>query len=122
MSREDVEVVRGIYERWGRRENASELLDPEIEWSTPHPDASSIHGRDGVVEFLREYGRTWQEYSIELEEIRDLGEGRVLARFRESMRGSGSGAVAGLHAEGVWTIRDGKAIKFEAHSGRDARS
>jgi hypothetical protein len=118
MASDPVEVVRAIYERWGRGENASELLHPEIDWSTPHPDASSIHGRDGVLEFLRQYGGTWQEYSIHLEEVRDLGEGRILARFSESMRGKGSGAVTGLHAEGVWTIRDGRAVKFEAHTGR----
>jgi hypothetical protein len=46
MMREDVETVKAIYERWARGDPAADLLDPEIQWSTPHPDAIDIHGRE----------------------------------------------------------------------------
>jgi ketosteroid isomerase-like protein len=81
VSREDVEVVRAIHERWRRGDSARELFDPEIEWSTPHPDASAIRGREELLAFLRRYAGTWQDYRIELEEIRDVGEHRVLVLF-----------------------------------------
>jgi ketosteroid isomerase-like protein len=114
MSREDIEVVKAIYERWQRGDPAGELLDPEIEWSTPHPDGAGIRGREEVVAFLRRYAGTFEDYSMELEEIRDLGDHRVEVRFSESGRGKGSGAETQLSATGVWTIRDGRAIAFRA--------
>ena len=110
MAGGDVEVVRAIYERWQRGDPAAELLDPEIEWSTPHPDGSAIHGRDEVLAFLRRYVGAFEDYRMELEEIHDLGDHRVLARFSESGRGKGSGAETRLSATGIWTVRDGRAI------------
>jgi ketosteroid isomerase-like protein len=114
VSREDVEVVRAIYEHWRRGDPARELLDPEIEWSTPHPDASGLHGREEVLVFLRRYAGTFEDYRMELDELRDLGDHRVLARFSESGRGKGSGAETQLSATGIWTVRDGRAIRFRA--------
>jgi ketosteroid isomerase-like protein len=121
VSREDVEVVEAIYERWQRGDPASELLDPEIEWSTPHPDASRIHGREEVLAFLRRFVGTFWDYRIQLEEVRDLGDHRVQARFSESGRGKGSGVETHLSATGVWTIRDGRAIAFRADTDRAAK-
>jgi ketosteroid isomerase-like protein len=118
VSREDVEVVRAIYERWGRGDPALELLDPDIEWSTPHPDGAGIRGRDEVAALLRAYAGTFQDYHIDLEEIRDLGDHRVEVRFSESGRGKGSGAETGLRAVGVWTVRDGRAVAFRAEVER----
>jgi ketosteroid isomerase-like protein len=121
MARGDVEVVKAIYERWQRGDPAAELLDPEIEWSTPHPDAAAIHGREDVLAFLRSYAGTFEDYRMELEEVRDLGDHRVLARFSESGRGKGSGVETHLRASGVWTVRDGRAISFRADTDRRAK-
>jgi ketosteroid isomerase-like protein len=118
VSREDVEVVTAIYERWRRGDPAGELFDPEIEWSTPHPDASGLHGREEVLAFIRRYAGTFEDYRMELDEIRDLGGHQVLARFSESGRGKGSGAETHLSATGVWTVRDGRAIRFRAETDR----
>jgi ketosteroid isomerase-like protein len=114
VSREEVDVVRAIYERWERGDPALELFHPDIEWSTPHPDGAELRGRDEVAVLLRTYAGTFEDYRIELEEIRDLGDHRVEVRFSESGRGKGSGADTGLTAVGVWTIRDGRAVAFRA--------
>ena len=121
MAGGDVEVVRAIYERWQRGDPAAELLDPEIEWSTPHPDGSAIHGRDEVLAFLRRYVGAFEDYRMELEKIHDLGDHRVLARFSESGRGKGSGAETRLSATGIWTVRDGRAIAYRADLDRAAK-
>jgi ketosteroid isomerase-like protein len=118
MSREDVDVVRAIYERWQRGDPALELLDPDIEWSTPHPDAAGIRGREEVRAFLRSYAGTFHDYRIQLDEIRDLGDHRVEVRFSEGGRGKGSCAETGLSATGLWTIRDGRAVAFRAETKR----
>jgi ketosteroid isomerase-like protein len=118
VSREDVEVVRAIHERWRRGDSARERFDPEIEWSTPHPVASLIRGREELLAFLRRYAGTWQDYRIELKEIRDVGEHRVLVPFSESGRGKGSGVGARVRPTGIWTVRDGRAISFKAYADR----
>jgi ketosteroid isomerase-like protein len=121
VARDDVEVVRTIYQRWQKGDPAADLFDPEIEWSTPHPDASAIRGRGEVVAFLRRYAGTFDDYRMELEEVRDLGDHRVVVRFSESGRGKGSGAETRLSATGVWTVRDGRAVAFSADTDRAAK-
>jgi ketosteroid isomerase-like protein len=121
MMREDVETVKAIYERWARGDPAADLFDPGIEWSTPHPDAVDIHGREEVLAFLRRYAGTFEDYRMELNELHDLGDHRVLASFSESGRGKGSGVETHLSATGVWTVRDGRAISFKADTDRAAK-
>jgi ketosteroid isomerase-like protein len=121
MSREAVELVKAIYERWQRGDPAPELLDPDIEWSTPHPDAFGVHGREEVLAFLRRYVGAFQDFHIQLDEIRDLGDQRVLVRFSERGRGKSSGVETHLRATGVWTVRDGRAIRFRAETDRAAK-
>jgi ketosteroid isomerase-like protein len=121
MSREDVDVVKAIYEHWRRGDPARELLDTDIVWSTPHPDAAGIHGREEVVAFLRRYVGAFHDFHIQLDEIRDLGDQRVLVRFSERGRGKTSGVETRLSATGVWTVRDGRAIAFVADTDRAAK-
>ena len=35
MSEQNVQLVRSIYELWGRNESAHHLIDPEIEYVNP---------------------------------------------------------------------------------------
>lgn len=109
--------MRAIHERWRRGDSARELFDPEIEWSTPHPDASAIRGREELLAFLRRYAGTWQDYRIELEEIRDVGEHRVLVLFSESSS-KGSGVETRVRPTGIWTVSDGRATSFKAYADR----
>ena len=45
MSQENMEIVRRLYERWGRGDAALDLLDPEIEIAMPvgRPDEQRYH-------------------------------------------------------------------------------
>lgn len=118
MSREDVEVVRAIHERWRRGDSARELFDPEIEWSTPHPDGSAIRGREELLALLRRSAGAWQDFRLELDEIRDVGGHRDLVLFLESARGRVSGLETRVRPTGIWTVRDGRAISFKAYGDR----
>jgi ketosteroid isomerase-like protein len=46
VSQENMEIVRRLYERWGRGDAALDLLDPEIEIAMPvgRPDEQRYHG------------------------------------------------------------------------------
>jgi ketosteroid isomerase-like protein len=115
MAKEDVELVRQVYERWSRGENAMELFDPDVRWSSPHPDASAVRGREELAAFMRRYVGTWEDYGIEPHEIRDIGQGRVLVFFSEHMRGKGSGVEGGMRAAVIWTISEGKVVRYQAY-------
>ena len=114
----NAEIVRSLYERWARGENAADLYHPEIEWSMPHP-GGQVKGADQVVAFLRSFIGAWDDHEIEVEELRELDDGRVLALFNERARGRLSGVETSVSPAGLWTLRDGKIVRFEAYGDRD---
>jgi hypothetical protein len=80
MSRENVEIVRRVYElRPGDLESGRgrDLFDPGIEWVPASQSllaADTYHGHDGVRRFWRDLLSAWAEYLVEPEEFLDLGE------------------------------------------------
>ena len=117
MSQENVEAFKAAVDAYNRRdlEALLEFLDPEIEW---HPATQALlggesavyRGHAGVRELFRDVTEVFSYFHIELSEVRDLGEERVVALGRIHTRGSESGAQAespvGFLVEG----RNGKAI------------
>ena len=67
---------------------------------------------------LRRYVGALRDYRIVLEDVRDLGDHRVQVRFSESGRGKGSGAETRLTATGIWSVRDGRAVRFWSETER----
>jgi ketosteroid isomerase-like protein len=114
----NAELVMSLYERWANRENPEELYDPDIEWSMPHP-GGQVKGSDNVVAFLRSFIGAWDEHVLEVEEVRELDDGRVLVLFTERARGRFSGVDTVAHPAGLWTLRGGKIVRFEAFGDRD---
>lgn len=114
---DDVELVRSVYARWARGEWAADALDPDIEWSMPHP-GGQVRGRQAALAFLRMFMGSWAEYELRVDEVRSLGPGRVLVLFTERGVGRGSGVPAEGHRAALWTIRDGLVTRFEAFGDR----
>lgn len=115
---DNVALVREFYRRVLSGETPAELLHPEIEWSLPHP-GGQITSRRELGEFWRDYEAAWSDWHIELEEVRAVDDERVLVLFTERGRGRASGAETQAHPAAVWTIRDGRAVRFEASADRD---
>jgi ketosteroid isomerase-like protein len=113
----NAEIVRSLYARWANKENPDELYHPDVEWSMPHP-GGQVKGRDQVVAFLRSFMGAWEEHVMELEEVRELEDGRVLVFFTERGRGRSSGVETVAHPAALWTLRDGKVKRFEAYGDR----
>ena len=114
----NADIVRSLYERWARGENPGEVYDPDVEWSMPHP-GGQVKGRDEVVAFLRSFMGAWEEHVMEIEDVRELEDGRVLVFFTERGRGRQSGVETAAHPAAFWTLRDGKVTRFEAFGDRD---
>jgi ketosteroid isomerase-like protein len=123
MSRENVEVVRALFDAYRSRaiDAAVELAHPDIEVRPSivgGPESSVYRGRDGFRTFLADVEAAWADFRIEVEEFRDLG-ATVLALGRSFARGEGSGVVVEATTGWVAVVRDGKVHRFASFASRD---
>jgi ketosteroid isomerase-like protein len=110
MSQENVDLIRRIYAAWDRQESAREFIDEAVEYINP-PYAVERGTRHGRRSFsaVRD---TYDQFDVRIDEFIDAGEDVVvLARYEARGRGSGV-EVEGEHGY-VWTVRDGKAVRFK---------
>jgi ketosteroid isomerase-like protein len=118
MSRENVEIVRRVYEAAARRDSATtlSLYDPEVEWDISRSPARELmghrvyHGQEGLRSFFAEWQEAWENVTPDLEELIDAGE-QVIAVETTRGRGRSSGAPVTLPHHSVWTIREGKIFR-----------
>ena len=120
MSRENVELVRGVYEAVAAHDHTSVLAayDPEIEWDTSRPGTPGeiagggiYRGHDGLRTWFRAWYEAWENLVDVCEELTDAGE-KVISVSTMRARGRTSGAeVTSRRYAGVWTIRDGKVVR-----------
>ena len=127
MSSEDVEVLRGLYARWGEGDfsDAIAALDPQIVFERimdevpPGPGgAGSWTGIDEAVGALMDWIRQWDEIHHQAEEFIDLGD-RVLVLTRQSARGKLSGVPVEAELADIVTVRDGKIARWEIYWSRE---
>jgi ketosteroid isomerase-like protein len=122
MSQENVEIVRSFYRAWAHDDlpGPAELMDPEIEYVNP-AKAVEPGTRRGVAAFAEAVQRTfdgWESWQAEPERLMASGDQvAVVVRYR------GRGRVSGVEVVGresaLWTIRDGKVVRYAWFSGRD---
>jgi uncharacterized protein len=108
MSQENVEIVRAIHAAWNDGRTARDLIDAGMEYVNPPyaVEAGTRRGR-GVLSVIRE---VYPDFRVAPERFVDAGDDVVVI-------GTATGTTAsGLRAEWrqgyVWTIRDGRAIRF----------
>ncbi len=110
-----------MYEAWMAEDYDAvfQAFDEEIRLN-PDPDATWVGigddylGHSGVRRYMRAVYEAFEEYRPEVEELRDVGEGRVLTLAIEHGRGRGSGAqVEARQTAHLWTLRDGRAIQLD---------
>jgi uncharacterized protein len=118
MSQENVELVRRIYDRWaeGDFQAGRELFDPDITtvWAQDFPTAGTYHGPDGHAAAMREWLSAWTNLTLEAERFVDVGDS-VVVPFVVRARGRESGAEVERRWAHVWTLHDGRVVRFEVH-------
>jgi ketosteroid isomerase-like protein len=128
MSKENVEIVRRVYDAVARgdAETVLALYDSAVEWDFSHSPYRSFlkhdvyRGRDGLRSFIRErYEEAWQSAEDELEELIGVGE-QVISVITSRGRGRASGIQVEKTHAGVWTVRDGRVVRVEWMSREDA--
>jgi ketosteroid isomerase-like protein len=115
MSEENVEIVRSFYRAWARNDlpGPAELMDPEIEYVNPIR-AVEPGTRRGLAAFSRAVEKVfegWESWEIELEQLRPVGDHlAVVMRYRTRFHGSTADVAA--HESALWTIRDGRVVRY----------
>src|SRR5215211_3319672 len=123
MSEENVEIVRGMY-RPGDPSRFFDLLHEGVQVDVSKapllPDYPEIlGGKAAALDLYRHFWGTWDEYVLELAEVIDAGQGRVLVIQDERGIGRGSGAPFERRWAVLYTMREGKIVRIEHFSDRD---
>jgi uncharacterized protein len=116
MSEENVAIVRRIYANWapGSSPAESNLLHPDIEWVNPS-DAVEPGTGAGIKAFIsitEDLDKTIRGLRMDVERFIDAGD-RVVVIATMRGRGGASGVAVENRHGSVWTIRDGKAVRFQ---------
>jgi ketosteroid isomerase-like protein len=113
MSQENVEFMRKAVEAWNSEgvEAILPLYPEDVVWY-PFPEApgssGGLYGHDGIREVMRGWTDSFDDYTVVLDEIRDLGDTVVaLGETSGTIKGS---KVPVRQPIGVvaWDFRDGK--------------
>ena len=114
-------AIRRLYDAWlaDDYETVFATYDPEIRLN-PDPEASWVgigdtyEGHEGVRRYMAAVYEAFQDYRPEVEDLLDVGDGRVLTLAIEHGKGRGSGAeVMHRRTAHLWTLRDGKAVQID---------
>jgi ketosteroid isomerase-like protein len=124
MSQQNVETVRRLLEHWKRGDwsGGRELVadDCEVVFSTSwFPDAGAYSvGREALRAWLS-FTEAWEEIEVGVEQVTDMGE-QVVALVRLRGRGRASGANVDAKVGGIFTLRDGRIVRYELTDRQDA--
>lgn len=131
MSREDLEFVKTLFTGAADVDKETmlaaltelipQICDPEIEWieDPQRADGRVYHGHAGALESWKRWLEEWDEWGFEAEQFVDCGSD-VLVVMREYARGASSGASVTSRNHLVFTLRDGKILRYREFYDKQA--
>jgi ketosteroid isomerase-like protein len=115
------EIVKGIYEAFGRGDVAAVLgtFDPAIDWreadSFLYADGNPYLGPQKVAGVFQRLVGDMDGFTLQLNNIIDGGDTVVTeGRYRATMRKTGTPVDAQFAH--VWQLRDGKVVRFQQYT------
>lgn len=112
----NVEVIRGVYEAFGRGDIAGVLgtMSEDIDWHVPEelPHGMDARGPEQVGAFFRQLASKWDGLTVDVEDML-AAEDRVLVLAK--IGGKFGGIDTGYRAAHVWTLQDGTAVRFDEY-------
>ena len=119
MSRENVEIVRRIYDAVAQRDAATPFAyyAEDIVWDVSNSRRATLmhsvyHGHEGVRQSWRDGLSAFGEIDFEVKELIDAGD-QVLAVIRERAVGRASGVPVETTHLAVLTLSGGKVIQVQ---------
>src|SRR3954453_240057 len=100
----------------GDCEIALGLADPLIRWDerASRPDGDLVWGHDKVQRAMRRYLDGWEEYRFELEDLAEVGPGKVVGICRDSGKPK-DGAAVDRRFGGLWLVEDSKIVSWATY-------
>jgi ketosteroid isomerase-like protein len=125
MSSDNKDLVRRALSAAMRRpepdwDAMSDLFCADHELRSLLTDIEGTHpsGEKGARDFFEQLDSTG-EWSIEIEELRDAADGRVVAFTRMQMRTKLGGVPLEQRTAAICTLRDGRILRTEVYPTRD---
>jgi ketosteroid isomerase-like protein len=125
MSRENVQIVRRVYDALERPDTAVRALwHPDVEFDVSRDIWGAVvgggryRGLEGVRSWMLDLYAAWERMDLNCEELIDAGE-QVIAVLSVRGRGRVSGIELEYHPAGVWTVREGKIVRVVWFPTRD---
>jgi ketosteroid isomerase-like protein len=119
MSQENVELVRLAVDATNRRDLATldAIWSEEAEFHSTFAASEGrvFRGRQGIRDYFDTLGDVFDDMRIEIEEITDVGEDRLVVELRVSGRGKGSGVNVEQRNGQVWTIIGSKVARIDSY-------
>ena len=116
MSQENVEIVRAVYDEWGRGNFRAGLdLYDSLVLYIPLPEfphAGRYLGTNSVREFMLAWMEAWNDLTMAAEDLIEA-ENSVVAAVRQRGAGRESGTPIDLRYFAVWTFRGRAVIRLE---------
>jgi ketosteroid isomerase-like protein len=122
MSRENVAVIRAMYEDWARGEFPATFLDPDVVHSRIGAQTPDMEGEwRGLEAFSAahlDYTQALSGLRIAAEEVIDVDDDRVLVLSRHTAQGRLSGVPIDHEHGDLFTLRAGKVVRHESYWDR----
>jgi ketosteroid isomerase-like protein len=113
-----LELVKIALQAYGNGdcEIALALAGPHVRWDerASRPEGELVWGHDKVERAMRRYLDGWEEYSFELEDVAEVGPGKVVGICRERGRPQ-EGPPVDRRFGGLWLIDDGKIVSWATY-------
>jgi ketosteroid isomerase-like protein len=119
----NAELVRRGYDAFNRGDLDAvlDLFDPEIEIGLleDSPMAGDFRGHAGFRAMIAENAEMFTAYRNEPEEVIEATDEAIVVVIRSAARGRASGAEVEGRLAHLWTIRDGKVVRFQPFASRE---
>lgn len=121
MSEANVELARQGAEAFNRRDVEWVIAhaSPDIEWYPAiagEVEAQPFRGHEGMRQFFQGLNEIWDEFRLEIEELRDAGDHVVVLSQVSAIGKSGVSFEQSLDA--VWEFRDGAIVRGRSYLDR----
>ena len=113
-----LELVRIALQAYGNGdcEIALALADPLIRWDerASRPDGDLVWQKNDVERAMRRYLDSWEEYSFDVEDLAEVGPGKVVGICRERGRPK-LGVPVDRRFGGLWVVEEGKIASWTTY-------
>jgi ketosteroid isomerase-like protein len=100
----------------GDSEIALALAGPHIRWDerASRPEGDLVWGRDKVQRAMRRYLDGWDDYRFDVEDIAEVGPGKIVGICRERGKPT-EGPAVDRRFGGLWLVEEGKIVSWATY-------